>query len=366
MEMGTELRRAIGRNFLGVLAATLLASVGLGPMAFAAEVQEPGYWTVWSSESYTMYPRESFQVRLDDSQIQTRRWVLVVDGGEHRCDLSVLRVKGEELVYYKTDHARHEVSIPWGQGEEVILVITNRNQEGTFLVEIQGPPRDQNPASYSYPVNRALEAFASGQRLRAQELCRSAIMEDHDDAVAKVLLAGFLKEGHSYGEALGLVQEARQGDLPEDMRILAASLEKELVELRAPLPREVQLKLTRAEQALQDDEADAALEHIAQLLDPETGLEGTQRARVLVLKGRALTALGRNFEAIDAFTQALSFDRSKEEQAFAYYYMGSLFLEMGNLGQAEGALSIARQNGLPTGLDLQAREKLKKIDKVEQ
>jgi len=347
------------RNLLGMLAATLMVGGAL-----ASEVQEPGYWTVWSSESYTMYPRESFQLRLDDDQIQTRRWVLVVDGAGHNCDLSVLRVQGEQLLYFKTDESRHEVSVPWGLDEEIIVVITNRNQQATFEVQVQGPPRDQNPAYYSYHVNRALEVYAAGQRLRARDLCRTAIMEDNDDAVAKVLLAGFLKESHKYGEALGLVQEAREGELPEEMRLLARTLETELEDLRAPLPREVQLQLSRAEAALQDDEPAAALEHCARLLDPETGLAAGQRARVLVLKGRALGALERNFEAIDAFTQALNYDRSKEAQAIAYYYMGSLFLEMGNLEQAEGALGIASQNGLPAGLGLQAREKLKSIDKV--
>lgn len=353
-----------GQGLRHILLGALLVTLGWGA-ALAAEVQEPGTWEVWSSESYTMYARETFQVRFDESQIQTRHWLLVVEGGRHRCDLSVLRVKGEELLYYKTDESRHEVSIPWGREEEIILVIGNRDHEGTFLVQVLGPPRDQNPASYSYSVNRALEAFASGQRLRARELCRSAIMEDGDDAVAKVLLAGFLKDSHSYGEALGLVREARQGSLPRDMEVLAEALEKELQALRAPLPREVQLQLTRAERALQDDQPQAAVDHCTTLLKPETGLEATQRAKVLVLQGRALAALGRNFEAIDTFTQALNFDRSKAAQAIAYYYMGSLFLDIGNEVQAEGALSIARENGLPSGLDLQAREKLKKIKKNE-
>ena len=36
------------------------------------------------------------------------------------CDLTVLRVKGEELLYYKTNESRHEVDVPWGIGEELI------------------------------------------------------------------------------------------------------------------------------------------------------------------------------------------------------------------------------------------------------
>lgn len=346
------------KTSLWILVCLLVGTV------FASEVQEPGIWEVWSSESYTMYARESFQIRYDDALIQTRRWVLVVDGAGATCDLSVLRVQGEELLYFKTDETRHEVSIPWGKGEEIIVVLSNDSSEATFEVQVQGPPHDQNPAYYSYAVNRALEAYTGGQRLRARELCRTAIMEDKNDGVAKVLLAGFLKESHSYGEALGLLQDARDDGLPAEMKTLAEAMEKELEVLRAPLPKDLQLQLNRAEKALQEDEPRAALEHCEKLLMKSGELGVSHRASVMVIKGRALMDLGRNFEAIDAFTQALNFDRSKAAQAIAYYYMGDLYLDMGNEAQAEGALSIARQHGLPSGLDLQARERLQRLNKL--
>ena len=42
--------------------------------------------------------------------------------------------------------------------------------------------------------------------------------------------------------------------------------------------------------------------------------------------------------------------------------MGRLFYGMGNLGQAQGAFTIALQNRLPSGLDVQAREMLMDIE----
>ena len=86
------------------------------------------------------------------------------------------------------------------------------------------------------------------------------------------------------------------------------------------------------------------------------------RSQVYVLRGRALEGLNRNFEAIDSYTQALSLDQSKSAQAVAYFHMAELYLKMNNLIQAEGAFTIAIKYGLPTGLEVQAREDLRMVD----
>ncbi len=151
-------------------------------------------WETWESESYTLQARESFQFPVAYDDIQARRWRLVVDGMDINCDLSVLRMADESLVYFETNESLHEVSIPWGEGEELIVVVTNRNRPGAVVVSFQGPPRDQSHASYSFDVNRALEKYAAGQRLDAEKFCRDALLKDEDDVVAKVLLAGFLRD----------------------------------------------------------------------------------------------------------------------------------------------------------------------------
>jgi len=351
----------IGKMLLMALVTVLWASLGILSTAFAGVGSDQGIWETWTSESYTMAPRESFQLHMNYNDFATRRWLLVVDGGDQKCDLSVLRVKGEELLYYKTDESRHEISIPWGIGEEIIIVMTNRNRKGSFVVSVLGPPKEQNHASYSYPVNRALEAYSSGQRLEARDLCHSALKENPDDGVAKVLLAGFMRESHGYVEAQALVAEALKGDLPPEMRTLAESLAKELQALRAPLPKAVRQGLAKAEEALGKNHPEDAFDVCEKLLSGGSKLSGSSRARLHILSGRALEAMGRNFEAVDAFTQALNNDRSKAAQAVAYYHMGGLFLKMENMSQAEGAYTISLEFGLPTGLEVQARDALQLI-----
>lgn len=341
----------------------LLACLAAGSALAAGGGDNPAVWATWSSESFSLAPRQSFQMRVAFGDIPVRRWKLVVDGGDRTCDLSLLRTSGEELLYYKTDESRHEASIPWGQGEELMLVLTNRNDQASFVVTLLGPPHDQVTAAYSYHVNRALEAYGTGQRLEAEEQCRRAMKADPADAVAKVLYAGFQRDRNSYDQAALLIEEALAGDLPEEMLTLARNMRNELVKLRAPLPAPVRQGATEAEQLLAAGRGAEALALCEKLLDGRLELDGPSQSRLLTLKGQALEALGRDFEAIDAYTHALNYDRSRDNQAVVYFSMGRLFLGMDNPAQAQGALTISLQHGLPSGLDLQAREMLKECEK---
>ncbi|MCP4290989.1 MAG: hypothetical protein GY780_04030 [bacterium] len=347
--------------------AAFLVSLCLGSAALAVSDPQTGVWEIWSSESYTMAPRESFQLRTAYSDMKTRRWMLVVDGGDANCDLSVLRVNGEELLYYKIDENHHEVSIPWGEGEELIMVLTNRDEKGAFVVSLMGPPKGQNTASYSYPVNRALEAYSAGLRLKARDLCHSALKQNPNDGVAKVLLAGFLREGHRYEESKAMAEDAMESDLDPAMKSLAEGILDDLKVLLVPLPAPVREGLASAEESLENGEPEKALKVCNQLLDGDINLKHSSQAKLQVLRGRALQGVDRDFEAIDAFTRALTLDRAKASQAQAYFYMGHLYVDMGNLAQAEGSLSMAINNGLPSGLDVQARETLKVVtDRLDQ
>ncbi len=328
-------------------------------------VPTPGHaqyrWETWHTDSFTLDPGESFQFRVTFDDIQVRSWKLVVDGAGKNCDLSVLRVKGESLLYYKTNESRHEVLVPWGTGEELIVVLTNRKQKATFTVEFQGPPRDQVHAAYSYHVNRALEAFASGRRLDAQDECGKALRENDRDEVAKVLLASFLREGHFYSQAMDLVTDALQGDLPPEMRRLAEDLKSELTVLRAPLAPKIQQQIDTISSLVEKGQGDQAGE-LCQRTLKEDNLPLRAKSLLHLLRGRALDVQDRDFEAIDAFTTALGLARSKAEEAVIYFYMGRLYNKMGNQAQARGAFTIALQYGLPSGLDLQAREDLSAIE----
>ncbi len=341
--------------------ARLLLPLLLGALLWPAAGRAQYKWETWHTETFTLEPGESFQFRVAFEDIQVRSWKLVVDGQDHNCDLSVLRVKGESLLYYKTDESRHEVLVPWGKGEELIVVLTNRRDKATFTVDFLGPPRDQVHAAYSYHVNRALEAFAAGRRLDAQDECGKALREDDHDEVAKVLLASFLREGRYYTRAAVLVDDALKGDLPPEMRTLAEDLQSELVTLRAPLSPAIQARMDRINTLLEKSSGKQAAELCDQVLR-EDGLPLRAKSQLHMLRGRALDIQDRDFEAIDAFTTALGLARSKAEEAVIYFHMGRLYRKMGNQDQARGAFTIALQSGLPGGLELQAREYLKEIE----
>ncbi len=325
-------------------------------------VAADGVYESWQSESFSLGVRESFQLKVDFDQIQVRSWKLVVDGGDQNCDLHVLRMKDESLVYQLNDQRHHEVTIPWGQGEEVSIVITNRAVAGNFVVSLMGPPRDQVQAAYSYHVNRSLEKFGGGQRLAAEDECRKALLAEPTDGVAKVLLAGFLRDRHYFDRASSLVDEALTGDLPEGMKALAESMREELIRLRAPLPTPVRNGVTEAEDHLIAGEPEQALTVCDKLLSGDLELDSASRSRVMTLRGRALDQLGRNFEAIDDFTHALQLSRTKAAEGVIYFHMGRLFMKMENLLQAQGAFTMSLQSGLPTGLDVVARESLLTIE----
>jgi tetratricopeptide (TPR) repeat protein len=154
------------------------------------------------------------------------------------------------------------------------------------------------------------------------------------------------------------VDEALTGDLSGYMRELAENLRSELIILQAPLPEHVLRGVTRAVKFLDQGKNEEALEVCDKILEGEAELGGPSRGKFLTLKGRALEALGRNFAAVDAYSRALPYIRSKEGMAVVYFHMGSLFLQMGNPAQAQGAFTIALEYGLPSGLELQAREAL--------
>ena len=344
------------RQFLYLLVLVLVATSG-------AHGQEAG-WERYSAENFTLGEKESIQLRVEYEQIPVRSFKLVVDGGDRKCDLSVLRVLGEELLYYKTAESRHELEVPWGLGEEIILVMTNRDDRGGFVVELMGPPRDQNQASYSYHVNRALEYYAAGRRLAAEEACRQALVVDPADGVAKVLLAGFLKDRNFFDKAAVLVEEALEDDLSPEMRQLALDMRAQLAELRAPLDPAVREGVERTEEHLEAGEFSEALLLCDGLLAGDLELDGVAKSRLEMMRGQALVGLERNFEAIDAYTRSLQLNRSRAFEAIIYFHMGNLYLDMENLKQAEGAFTIALQHGLPSGLDVQARESLGRITRM--
>lgn len=351
----------VARASAGLLGLLLAAALSGGPVADCGAGALT--WETWGTETCQLGAGESFQFQVTYDQIPVRSWRLMVEGDYVLSDLHILRLKDESLLYYVREESRHEALIPWGKGEEILVVLTASGNGGVYTVNFLGPPAGTAPASFSYLVNRALEAYAAGKRLDAEQLCQAALDEDPTDSVARVMLAGFLRDRHFYERAHEMVLAALAEELPEDMRNLAVQLAGELEQLRAPLPPQVRQGLADAEKRLGADDAEGALAICDNLLAARGDLGTEALSRVLQQRGQALHKLDRSFEAVDAFTQALTAARSREVQAIIYFRMGQLFLDMDNPAQAAGAFSVARKYGLPAGLDLQAADRLKEIEK---
>ncbi len=320
-------------------------------------------WDTWGQETYRLERGESCQFRVTYDQIPVRAWRLVVDGGLIQCDLHILRLKDGSLLYVKRNESRHDVTIPWGKGEEISVALSpGRSGDGVFTVTFLGPPRGRAPASYSYQVNRALEAWSVGKRPAAEKLCEDALAEDPADGVAGVLLAGFVREQRDWDRASGLVTRALATDLPPEMRRLAIALRDEIAQERTPLPEAARRSLEDIDARLAAGQAAQALAACDGLLADGGGLPPEAQGAVLQRRGQALQRLGRSFEAVDAYTMALSHARSAGQQAAIYLLMGKLMSDMGNPAQAIDAFKVARRLGLPPDGDAEAAAALQKLE----
>jgi tetratricopeptide (TPR) repeat protein len=346
----------------GPVLAAVLVGVAAALLAGGGAAAQELLWDVWGTETYRLEAGESMQFRVRYEQIPVRRWRLLVEADQIVCDLHVLRLADGSLIYFEPDESRHDVSIPWGRGEEISVVLSaGRRQGGVYTVRFLGPPRDQAPASYSFAVNRALEAYAAGRRDEAQRHCEQALRDDPDDRVAMVLLAGFLRDDRYYERAAGLVERALAGELPEDMRELASQLRDELARETEAVPAPIREELARVERLLEDGEAQGALALCDRLLGASERPSPPARGWILQYRGRALQGLDRDFEALEALTMALQLTPRREAQAVIYFHLGSLLAEMENVEQARGALDRALTYGLPPGLQIQVQELLRRL-----
>ena len=347
------------------LRALLLASL-LVPIAAAASPDAGSPWRPWATEAYNLEPGESFTFRVAFDQIPVRAWRLVVDADYMLSDLHVLRLGDGSLLYFKKGESHHEVDVPWGEGEEISIVLTaDRNRGGgVYTVELRGPPQESAPAAYSFPVNRALEAYAAGRPQEAESLVDDALRADPDDGAACVLKAGFLRDRRYYDRAAAMVGHALALDLPDEMRGVALSLKDQLDTLQARLPAPVREGLEEIDGRLERGDGATALSRCADLesrLDRIGGASDASRVEIMLRRGRALQLLDRHFEAVDVYTGALTLAESRRIQAVIYFRMGQLFEAMDNGRQARDAYGIARNYGLPAALDDQAEAALARM-----
>ena len=111
----------------------------------AAKEAQP--WETWQETTFDLEAGESVQFRVDFAQIPVRTWRLRVEGGDLTADLNILRLQDESLLYFETEEPVHDVTIPWGKGEEIAVAIVAGRAGGVFHVSFLGPPRPTPPAS---------------------------------------------------------------------------------------------------------------------------------------------------------------------------------------------------------------------------
>ncbi|MEZ4386806.1 MAG: hypothetical protein R3D98_04390 [Candidatus Krumholzibacteriia bacterium] len=266
-----------------LLAWTLIAAA----TPSAASWAPPGLVS-WGEESYRLGPGESTAFAVTFAQIPVRRWVLLVEGDLDASHLNVRRVADGSLVFDQRAEKRHEVDVPWGVDEEISAVLTAGRRGGVYQVSVWGPPADAYLRSYSYEVNRALEAFARGDSGAARNHLLAALRDRPQDPVAGVLLAG--TEAGNLPSALG----------PADL-----------------------------------DLADGPA-------DPST------TARVAAVRGRvaALRASGQLFAAVEALQGELSRPQAAALRVDLLTDLVQVMLDLGNVTQARRALDVAHALGL--------------------
>ena len=251
-----------------------------------ASTAPPGLVT-WGDEAYRLSGGESTSFRVEFDEIPVRRWVLLVESDGAVSHLNVRRSTDGSLLFDARDERYHQVEVPWGQGESLSAVLTADGRGGVYRVSIWGPPPENYLQSYSYEVNRALEAMLRDDLKEAGNHLLAALRADPDDDVASLLLTGIDQ---------GLVPSA-----------LGPGVENELA----------------------DD-------------DPATRRRVTEVRRLAA----GLRDGERYYEALEALQGVLRQARSADIRAEILADLADVFLDLDNEAQARNAVAIATRLGL--------------------
>ena len=330
--------------------------------AAGATVSE-SLWVPRGTETYNLEAGESVQFRVDFDDLAVRTWILEVDGDLRTCDLNVLVLNDQSLLYQKNGESRHRVRVPWGRGQRVAVTLSaDINMGGMFTVKFLAPPSEQAGRAFGYLVNRALEALEAGNARHAESLLHDAIKSGEDEGVALLLLAGLAKERGEPERAAGLLSQAVALPLPEDLRDVRVELEHQLA---AVLNRPAwmidadslidQGKTTEVRRLLDD-----VLERKNEDLSAWELSELHRRA------GVAAHAVDDLFVAQEHLDQALNHAGSTRQRALSLHALGLLQRDLGNPHQARQALRLARDLGLPLELDAEAAAQLAALEAQEQ
>ena len=339
----------MARRGAPILSALFFLALLLPGPAATAGVPE-GQWVAWGTETYNLEPGESVQFRVDFEDIPLRAWILTVEGDQRLCDLNVLRLGDDALVYQKHDESRHRVRIPWGRDEAVAVTVTADTAiGGLFTIKFLGPPAELAERAYGLRINRALAHMSAGRSASAEALLRDVIRADGDEVgLAALLLAGLLKDRGEPERAAAMLDLALDHDLPEGFEEVERRLHAHLAAVTRRAPPEMR----EADRLLAGDDPEAAIAHCEQWLEG-LGRDTTrawERCEALRRIGSAHRAAGRPVRAMETFDEALGAAREPGQKALVYHRLGLLLVDMGNPDQARRALEAARDLGLPPDL----------------
>jgi len=315
----------------------------------SARVPE-GLWEPRASEVYNLEPGESLQLRVNHDDLPVRSWILSVEGGLLLCDVNVLRLTNESLLYQQHDESRHRVKIPWGRDEALVITLTaDTRTGGSYTVKFLAPPADQAEQSYGYTLNRALEAFIAEDAARTESLLHDVIEKDDEDAgVGCLLLASVLKTRGEIEKAAGLLDMALAKGLPDHLEDVEQELIRQLAMVRNRLSPDL-IKVDRLLAVGNGREAVYRTDIWLEAADDGAYsrwelCEGYRRL------GHGWQLQGDLIRAQDYFDQALRAAVDQAQKALVYYRLGLLQYERGNPDQARRAMKAAQDMGLPPDL----------------
>jgi hypothetical protein len=171
------------RAAAAVLVGATLVLAHLAP----AEGGPPGLVS-WGHQTRTLASGEAATLQVVFANLPLRRFTLLVESAGAPCHLNVRRDRDGSLLHDAGGETRHQVDVPWGEGESLTAVLTAGPGGGAYDVSFWGPPPGDHRRAYSYHVNRALEAHAAGDLQGMRDHCRAALQSDPQDQVARLLL----------------------------------------------------------------------------------------------------------------------------------------------------------------------------------
>ena len=187
-----------------------------------------------------------------------------------------------------------------------------------------------------------------GEKRKALQMCQAALRLDPDNqdvlkAVELIRLGeeAFAEEPEEEEEPAVLEEPAESDDMTATVRQMAAIFEADR-QNRRPAPESLSVGPVESARRLAQDQLAEEIFREEDEDDEETGLSKLERD-ALIGQGMDFESRGQVGEAIQCYRQAISGGLNLSS---AYFVLGLLYLEQGQVGEAQTALRIAARDPL--------------------